>query len=265
MEGILGKRLTDEAGAAVAPPHRTAASRTRGWRAWRAVRDDLAPIARAHLCANTRQGSRQPAIDAANGLGQTGRFAGYVKGSSLTPRRARCIVRWHRWDAPFCGLTNGPQGLCKADFRCHGRRGVERYVADPGFRRDYLRGVLLCARAGLHLRVCEVLHGTRMDIDGLQPRRTSVGGCLHRGCRGVISIPSRHCAGRNEGPVDQLDGIPACVASTSTSTRRSGCRHSMSLGVRRSPLHSPGFVTGSEPSAPRVVIRSAGIPADSTR
>src|ERR1700674_3722744 len=55
------------------------------------------------------------------------------------------------------------------------------------------------------------------------------------------------------------------LPTTSTSTRRSGCRHAINFGVRFSPGHSSGLVTGSEPSAPRASIFSAGTPAVSTR
>ena len=64
----------------------------------------------------------------------------------------------------------------------------------------------------------------------------------------------------------QLFGA-ACsrLPTTSTSTRRSGCRQAISFGVRFSPGHSSGLVTGSEPSAPCAVIFSGGIPAVSTK
>jgi hypothetical protein len=55
------------------------------------------------------------------------------------------------------------------------------------------------------------------------------------------------------------------VPETSTSTRRSGCRQAISFGLAFVPLHSPGLVTGSEPSAPLAATLPDGIPADSTR
>ncbi len=55
------------------------------------------------------------------------------------------------------------------------------------------------------------------------------------------------------------------VPETSTSTRRSGCRQAISCLVAFSPAHSPGFVTGFDPSVPLAAILPAGIPAVSTR
>ena len=55
------------------------------------------------------------------------------------------------------------------------------------------------------------------------------------------------------------------LPDTSTSTRRSGCRQSLSFLVTALPMHSSGFVTGFDPSTPVAEILLAGIPAESTR
>src|ERR1700694_3336238 len=51
----------------------------------------------------------------------------------------------------------------------------------------------------------------------------------------------------------------------STSTRRSGARQAINRLVALVPRHSPGFVTGSEPSTPWADTLLAEIPEDCTR
>lgn len=59
--------------------------------------------------------------------------------------------------------------------------------------------------------------------------------------------------------------MPYFVADTSTSTRRSGCKQAINALVARSPLQSPGLVTGCDSSAPLAVILAAAIPAGAMR
>jgi hypothetical protein len=55
------------------------------------------------------------------------------------------------------------------------------------------------------------------------------------------------------------------VPTTSTSTRRSGCRQASSCGVAVVPRQSAGFVTGADSFLPTAEIRAPSIPPAPTR